>query len=287
MKNIRFGIEIELIGSRESASYIVADYFGQHDSVRYLGGTYRTWEAKDSKGRKWRFMYDGSVGNGGNSCEVVSPLLDYEDIEDLQEIVRQLRHAGLRKDSSCGIHIHIDNDGMNARQIKNLVNLVSGHEELILKALQVRENGREHWCKKTDERFKARLNRTQNLTIEKVKKVWYRTQSGCDDNSDVHYDHSRYHLLNLHSMWQGKGIEFRCFNGTMHAGEIKAYIQFCLGLTARAKAVKWVKQSRREFNDEMWGMENLLYDLGLVGDEFKTCRHHMRKHLTHGSLNVA
>lgn len=289
MKNIRFGIEIELIGgSREAASYIVANYFGEHDSVHYVGGCYSTWEAKDSKGRTWKFMRDGSVGDGSsNSCEVVSPLLNYEDIEDLQEVVRQLRRAGFKADMSCGIHIHVDNDGMNARQVKNLVNLVSGHEDLIAKALEIKSYRLRRWCRKTNSDFKAKLNKTQNLTMEKIKKVWYRTQSWCDDNSDVHYDDSRYHILNLHSMWQGKGIEFRCFNGTTHAGEIKAYIQFCLGLTARAKAVKWVKQSEREFSDEQWGMENLLYDLGLVGDEFKTCRLHMKKHLTHGRLNVA
>ena len=42
------------------------------------------------------------------STEVVSPVLGYGDIADLQEVVRQLRHSGAIVNASCGIHIHVD-----------------------------------------------------------------------------------------------------------------------------------------------------------------------------------
>lgn len=286
MKNIRFGVEIELGGySREQASEIIANYFGTHNE--YKGTYYRTWVAFDRKGRAWEVMSDGSVNAGRESCEVVTPLLSYEDIEDLQEVVRQLRRNGYKANRSCGIHIHVDNAGMTAGQIRNLVNLVSAREELIYRALQIREQGRQHWCEKTNETFKTLMNAKKPETLTSIKTLWYKTLSGTEDGSSNHYDHSRYHLLNLHSMWQGKGIEFRCFNGTTHAGEIKAYIQFCLALVAKAKSAKWIKIEESNRRDEHDAMHYFLYSLGLSGNEFKTCRHHLKKHLTHGQLAVA
>jgi hypothetical protein len=40
---------------------------------------------------------------------MVTPILTWDDIESLQELVRQLRHAGAKSDPShmCGVHIHI------------------------------------------------------------------------------------------------------------------------------------------------------------------------------------
>lgn len=280
MKTIKFGVEIELGGeSRRKASEIIANYFGT--SNEYVGTYYDTWMAYDRLGRKWNVMSDSSVHAGRQSCEVVTPLLTYDDIEDLQNVVRELRRNGFKADSSCGIHVHVDNCGMTAAQIKNLVNLVSGHEELIYQSLKIRETGRTHWCQKTDDNFKSQLNSEKNLNVNYIKKIWYTTQSDVEDGSNVHYDRSRYHLLNLHSMWTNKGIEFRCFNGTTHAGEIKAYIQFCLALVAKAKTLKYAKTRENCRKDSLRAMKCFLEYLGLNGEEFKTCRTHMTKNLNH------
>ena len=57
MKNLTFGIEIELTGiSREAAAKAVAGYFGT--SAHYLGGGYDKWEAPDNQGRSWFIMND-------------------------------------------------------------------------------------------------------------------------------------------------------------------------------------------------------------------------------------
>lgn len=280
MKELKFGVEIELGGeSRRKASEIIAKYFGTHNE--FVGGGYNTWMAYDRLGRKWNVMSDGSVSAGHESCEVVTPLLSYDDIEDLQEVVRELRKNGFKANSTCGIHVHVDNSGMTAAQIKTLVNLVSGHEELFYQCLKIRENGREQWCRKTSKKFKDQLNKARKLEVADIKKIWYMTQSGCEDHSYVHYDSSRYHLLNLHSMWQGKGLEFRCFNGTTHAGEIKAYIQFCLALVAKAKSLRCAKTRENDREDSLRAMNSFLKYLGLSGEEFKTCRQHMTKNLTH------
>ena len=97
MKTQNFGIEIELTGiTRKDAAAVIASYFNTM-SV-YVGGSYQTYEAFDNKGRRWKCMYDSSIKAQKKSsnrrttagtdykCEVVSPILSYDDINDLQEI---------------------------------------------------------------------------------------------------------------------------------------------------------------------------------------------------------
>ena len=38
----------------------------------------------------------------------------------------------------------------------------------------------------------------------------------------MHYNSSRYHGSNIHATFTKGTVEFRLFNGTLHAGEIKA-----------------------------------------------------------------
>lgn len=46
-----FGVEIEMTGvSRGTAASVIANYFGV-GGIHFAGGTYQTYEAKDSKGR--------------------------------------------------------------------------------------------------------------------------------------------------------------------------------------------------------------------------------------------
>lgn len=91
-----FGIEIELTCiTRGKAASVIAKYFGTRS--RHAGGAYDPYTATDRKGRVRRAMTDGSIdtrkrvngvlvsANRDYSCEVVSPILQYEDIEDLQE----------------------------------------------------------------------------------------------------------------------------------------------------------------------------------------------------------
>ncbi len=74
------------------------------------------------------------------------------------------------------------------------------------------------------------MNRKKPATLEQIKRLWYNG----GDGSREHYHSSRYRCLNLHSVFQKGTVEFRAFNGDLHAGKIKAYVQFCLAITAQA-----------------------------------------------------
>ena len=55
-----FGTEIEMTGiTRKRAAEVVAELFGTR--AVYDGGYYGTWSAMDQEGKKWKFMYDGSI----------------------------------------------------------------------------------------------------------------------------------------------------------------------------------------------------------------------------------
>lgn len=292
MKTQNFGIEIELTGiTRAAAAQVIADYFGNR--CEYVGGSYQTYEAYDNRGRRWKCMYDASIraerktGSRRSSagtdykCEVVSPILSYEDINDLQEIVRQLRRNGAIANDSCGIHIHVDASRHNAKTLRNLVNLTFQKEDLLYKALDIKES-RVGYCKKVNEKLLKDLNTKKPTTMEQLSDIWYGEHTS-QYSRNQHYNNTRYHGINLHATFTKGTVEFRLFNSTTHAGEIKAYIQFCLAVSHQALSQKSARASRTETDNEKYTFRCWMLRLGLNGDEFKTCRLHFLKNLTGNS----
>jgi hypothetical protein len=207
---------------------------------------------------------------------VVSPVLAWEDLPGLQQVVRAVRGAGARVDPTCGIHIHVDGARFDAKAVRNLVKLVNKQEALIEHALGVRPERRQRWARGIDQDFLARLER-ERPTLAQLNRLWY----GFENRQPHHYDSSRYHGVNLHNIWFGGTIEFRWFDSTLHAGKIKAYIQFILALAARAIAARATSSRKRELDPATakYDFRVFLLRLGLVGDEFKTARLHLLERL--------
>ena len=103
-------------------------------------------------GRKWVVERDASVTDP--CAEVVSPVCRWEDIVMVQEVVRAIREAGARADSSCGIHVHVG----------------------------------------FGQRFLEALNRAKPDTLESFAAIWYRHNSEAGYYWEIlarhHYDHS-------------------------------------------------------------------------------------------------
>lgn len=93
------------------------------------------------------------------------------------------------------------------------------------------------------------------------------------------YDDSRYHALNLHSVFSKGTIEFRMFNSTLHAGEVKSYIQLCLAISHQALVQRGASRIKTQPENEKYTFRTWLLRLGLIGDEFKTARQHLLKNL--------
>ena len=126
MRTLRFGIEIETVGqTRERVAQAIQQVVG--GTVRHVGTPYcyDPWQVTDARGRIWKVMADSSLSAAKHlQAEVVSPILTYDDIEELQEVVRAVRRARAKVDASCGIHIHVDAARFDAKALRNLVKIV-------------------------------------------------------------------------------------------------------------------------------------------------------------------
>lgn len=286
LKDQRFGIEIEMTGiTRQRAAEVCAEYFGTQSS--YAGSCYNTYAALDSQGRQWQFMSDGSIeaqrwdgrskvpANGEYQTEMVSPICRYEDIVSIQEIIRRLKEAGAITNGSCGIHVHIDVSPFDPRTLRNITNIMAAKENLIYKALGVSVARQHRWCRPVEQRFLEELNSRRPRSMQEVERIWY----DGDSRRHTHYDDSRYHCLNLHSVFQKGTVEFRLFNGTLHAGKIKAYLQFCLAIGAQALNQSCASRRKTQTTNEKYTFRTWLLRLGLNGDEFSTARQHLLANL--------
>lgn len=292
-KKQTIGVEIEMNGiTRSRAAKAAADFFGTGRYKDTAGRNgYCTWSAWDADGREWKFQRDVSIaGPDSEKCELVTPVLTYADIETLQELVRQLRHAGAKSDAGrgCGVHIHIGAKGHTPQSLRNLANIMAGHEGLIAEALDLDRGRMSRYCRTVDPRFLEQLNKKKPQTMAQLADIWYASH-GAGYNRSAHYNDSRYHMLNYHATFTKATVEFRLFqfdapadgkrNG-LHAGQLKGYIQFCLLLSQMAKEVKSASPKPQQHENPKYAMRTWLLRLGFIGDEFKTAREVLTRRLS-------
>ncbi len=282
IKTQKFGCEVECTGlTRSVAAKALSKLMG--NSAVHEGGSYDKYTVEDDKGRKWSVVYDGSIrceNKSGSSAsklysvEMVTPVLEYEDIPLLQEAVRTLRRNGGRCNSSVGIHIHINGEPFDARTLRNFVNIIASKENMIYNALQV-GSGRQSYCKKINKDFLERLNCKKPKTLDEFKNIWYNGYDG----SRTKYHNSRYCMLNLHSFFNKGTIELRAFNGSLNAGVLRAYLSLALAVSNQALTQKSASPRLTESPNEKYTFRTWLIRIGLNGQEFKNCRKHLLSHL--------
>ena len=245
MKDQCFGVEVEMTGlTRGQAAQALANYFGTEPY--YVGGGYDKWSVKDPDGKAWSIMSDSSIvtemktesgymhtSNIEYRVEMVTPKLTYAELPRLQECVRQVRHAGAKVNHSCGIHVHVDAANHNRQSLKNLLSIMYSKEDILFKALQVNSSRVSQYCQKVREPMlkearKLSSDETKNLTA--LESIWY--EGNISDRE--HYNWTRYYALNLHSVFYRGTVEWRCFNSTLHAGKVAAYVNLCLAMSAQA-----------------------------------------------------
>lgn len=286
IKTQKFGVEIECTGlTRAMAAKAIARVL--HSTSTHDGGSYDKYYIKDSEGRRWNVVYDSSIkcfsreGSSTNSknysVEIVTPVLEYKDIELLQEVVRAVRKAGGITGAcyNCGIHLHIDGAPYDAHSLRNLVNLFASKENFLFDVLQVAHE-REHYCQKVDRNFLEKINAKKNITMDDIKNYWY---DGDLSQVRYHYAQSRYRALNLHSFFADGHWEMRACNSSLHAGVIRSYIVLGLAISNAALTRKFCSPKISESDNLRYSCRVWLINLGLNGEEFKNCRKHLISHL--------
>ena len=293
MKEQTIGVEVEMNSiTRRKAAKTAAEFFGtgRYEDTAGRNG-YSTWSAWDADGREWKFQKDVSIaGPDEQKCELVTPILTYGDIETLQELCRQLRHAGAKSDASrgCGVHIHIGANGHTPQTLRNLANIMASHESLIAEALKLDHYRMSRYCRTVDPRFLEAVNKQKPKTMAGLADIWYGSH-GEDRGRSRHYNGSRYHMLNLHATFTKATIEFRLFQfdeptekrrGGIHAGQLKSYIQLCLALSQMAKDVRTASPKPQQNENPKYAMRTWLLRLGFIGEEFATARDFLTRNLS-------
>lgn len=289
IKNQYFGTEIEMTCiSRERAAKAVAELFGTAPS--YDGGYYGVWKVKDREGKDWKFTYDGSIhtqvrrngqylsASDDYSTEMVSPKLEYSEMEKLQEVVRCLRRNGGRVNSSCGMHVHVDASNHTPRSIKNALTIMYSKEDILFKALKVQTAREASYCRKVRPAVLEEIRKmpNSNISMDKLKRAWYEGRDG----SHQHYDRTRYYALNVHAVFSKGTLEWRCFESTLHAGKVRANITLALAISAQAINQKCTHMKKTEISENpCFTFRTFLLRLGLIGSEYKNVREHLLANL--------
>lgn len=307
MKQQTIGVEVEMFGiNRKRAAVLTAKFFGTYVDDSSIG-----WEQHrdvyyclDQQGRKWKYAYDCSIRQQVSNypqhlkCELNTPVLTYDDIPTLQEVLRMLRKEGAKSnpENSCGIHVHIGADlgkegGHTPQSLRNLTNLMKAHESILIESISIPWN-RRRYCKTTDSRWVEAVNKQKPKTIEEFRRCWYKSQGEDPAGNIRHYNETRYHMLNLHSLFDPHGhgtIEFRCFQfdnpsqdrkGGIHAGMVKAYIQLCLAMSQYSKEVTRTTPNENLDSNHKYAMRCWLLRLGFIGKEFETARDVLTRRLS-------
>lgn len=288
LKDQYFGCEIEMTGlSRKQAAQSIAALFGTQYSHH---GSYDTYHVIDNDGKEWKFVFDSSIKstrcqNGRQAqvfddtykVEMNSPKLEYAEMEKLQTVVRALRRAGAVVNGSCGMHVHIDAANHTLQSLKNALSIMYSKEDILFAALNVNENRVNRWCKKVDEPVLQEVRKlSSRASMSQLSDKWY----AGSNNRNEHYNYTRYHALNLHSVFYRGTLEWRCFESTLHAGEVRANITLALAISAQAiNQTRTVARKTPIGDNPAFTFRTFLLRLGLIGPEYKNVREHLLKNL--------
>ena len=209
-----FGCEIELTGiNRATAAHALADLFGTR--AEHSGGGYDAYRVKDLDGKEWKIVRDASIHpegyvrsstSGEYKVELNSPKLEYAEMEKLQEVVRALRRAGGKVNSSCGMHVHVDASKHTPQSLKNVLSIMYSKEDILFAALKVNPVRISSYCQPVDEPILEEIRKLPSgASMDQLKDRWYQGRDG----SDYHYHQSRYHAFYGGSFlvqWNAKGM---------------------------------------------------------------------------------
>ena len=277
LEEVRFGCELECIKrDRGTVARAVQSVVG--GEVTHIGGSSSLdpWEVKDSRGRVWRVVADSSLVSvpAHLRAEVVSPILGFEDIPEVQEVVRAVRRSGAATDELCGLHVHVSHPDVTARALANLAKLIYKQQDIIYAALGVNKARMERYCKPIDPAFIERITKRPPKDFRDLNIQWY----GRYEAHPQRYHGSRYAILNLNGWFVRSAVELRAYGSSLHAGKVKASVLFSMALLARAMSCRGASAKKRTYDpaSAKYDMRVFLISaLKMNGPEFKTARMHL------------
>jgi hypothetical protein len=223
LPNRKFGVEIEFVGITPSVA---------QNAIRNAGVSCQYEDYNHATRNHWKIVRDGSVsvspGMNGDACgELVSPpLVGETGIEEVRQVLIALSAAGATVNKTCGLHVHVDANDLNAGQILSVVQRYAHFENEINAFMPLsRRNGR--WAMTVGGDYVPNLvrnvNRNGNL----------RSVAG---------GLNRYYAVNLVSYARYGTVEFRQHSGSVNATKVCNWIQFCVHFVTRAAISPFVSE---------------------------------------------
>ena len=201
-------------------------------SVQYYSGNHLNEKyCYDSNGKKWSIVSDSSIKNEygepqeSYGCELVTPILEtVQDYENLVKVVENLKNNGGLVSEYCGLHVHADSDKLDYKGLIKCIQHMYTRQDLLFRFCKVYSDRIYEWCQPINETLARACKKTHNSN--ELKNLWYKVYGGSEH---AHYSLSRYHNLNLHSYFEGKGVEFRLFNSTLDSEKVMVIIDLIKG----------------------------------------------------------
>ena len=193
LEEIKIGVEVEttLLTRREVAEAIRTVVGG---TVEHIGtpSCYDPYRITDARGLVWNVVADSSLTSAPpeKRAEIVSPILGYDDIPQLQEIIRAVRRAGARAGADAGLHVHVSSEHVTPKALANLCKMVYKQEEIIYAALGVSDVRKARYCKPLNPEFIRRICANPPRTFKQLNTQWY----GRYAEHPQRYDQSRYYV---------------------------------------------------------------------------------------------
>ena len=192
-----FGIELEIVGltTRQSAQVLMSAGIDTRDE----GYNHETRSY-------WKVVNDGSLRTqyqGQATAEVVSPVLNVTDFDQLRKVTNALKDAGARVNGTCGTHVHIGGFDLAPDKVLKSAKFWSICQDLTDQLVAVSRRGENRWAQ--------RLNSTD---LDRIQRGRF---------SDL----DRYRTFNVTPINRIGTIEFRQHQGTLNATKLWAWADYC------------------------------------------------------------
>lgn len=186
----KFGIELEVnkISQQKAAS-----------ALRAVGLSVVTPGYTHATSTSWKIVPDGSVPDG---FEVVSPVLEGQaGLDAACAAINALKAAGAKANRACGMHVHVDAQGLDVNDLRSIVSRYAKFEEEIDAFMPPSRRGDGNiYC-----------HTLRNFASSNA----FRTATNVQELARA--QNSRYYKVNLQSLHRHGTIEFRQHNGIVDA----------------------------------------------------------------------
>lgn len=215
LPNRKFGVEIEFIGVFPVDAAQAITNAGIPCVVEGYNHATRN---------HWKIVSDASIQINSNMdhgmCgELVSPPLSGEQgLEQLRSVIRALASVGGTVNKTCGLHVHVDANDLNAGQILSVVRRYAHFENQINSFMPPSRRG-SRWAQSVGGDYVDSLLRQVN-------------RYGNPRNTFGGLD--RYRSVNLASYARHGTVEFRQHSGSTNAIKVSNWVTFCVHFVEKA-----------------------------------------------------